>query len=504
MNNEKVIVYADLNCPFCFALHERLIASHYIDEVDWRCIEHAPFIKFDVNDYLVQSELSEEVTKVRSLADEVTIMIPRARPNTGLATKIIIETSKTDPERAVKLRTLFYRELWINGNDISDPFVINTLIYKAEAENRDISDESIKQLESWQQEWEEGDFSRNIPVVISTEGNKLLGLPSLSVLNAFFEGQSKYLADDYDGICQSSSSDKILVSTASDHLYKKMESMLGDEFEVSHVSTKPALQSLCANNEGLDLIILIESFGEDSCLDLIQLIRAANSLQNVPVILISLTTDLQLEIQAFEKGVNDFVVTPYADEALLSRIRLQLRLKHTVDLLAQHARIDSLTEIPNRREFNHVMEKEWRQAVRSNYFISVVLIDIDHFKAYNDSYGHLQGDVCLKTVAKLLEQCVGRPNDVIARYGGEEFVAVLPETDSNGAFEIANKIQAALASQKILNQASETGYLTVSQGIASVTPSTSSQLNELVKKADEALYDAKNSGRNCVKIHSDK
>jgi len=499
MSNQKVIVYADLNCPFCFALHERLVSANYIHDVEWRCIEHAPEIRFDTNDYLMQSELSEEVTKVRVLAPEVNIMIPRARPNTSAATKLVIEVYDTDPQKALKLRMLCYRELWIKGNDISNSKTLESLLQEAEIESIDVSEHTMDQLKVWQKEWEEGDYSRNIPVVISKEGNKLLGLPSNSILSAFFQGDTVQTDDVYDGVCFSKTRENILITTASAELFKNINKLLGKEFDVKQATSKSMLLDRTLSNEEFDLIILVESFGEDSCLDLAHLVRCNDTLQSVPIILIALNADSKMEIQAFELGVNDFVASPYADEVLLARIRLQLRLKRTADLLEQHARMDSLTEIPNRREYNRVVEREWRQAIRSKTAISIILLDVDYFKAFNDHYGHMRGDICLKNVAKLLDSCRRRPSDIAARYGGEEFVMILPGTDLKGACVIANKIREVLASNKIVNKSSPFGYVTISQGVASIEPTISSQLSELVDSADKALYDAKNSGRDQVR-----
>jgi len=499
MSSQKVIVYADLNCPFCFALHERLILTNFINSVEWRCIEHAPDIKFDINDYLMQSELTEEVTKVRVLAPEVSIMIPRARPNTSAATKLVVEAYKSDPQKAILLRTLCYRELWIKGNDISDAKTLELLLQEVGIKTSDISKNTFEQLNMWQKEWEEGDFSRNIPAIISKEGNKLLGLPSSSILSAFFQGDITQFDDVYDGVCFSKTKESILISTASSELFAKIKNILGKEFLVQHAISRSVLLDKALSDSNIDLIIITESFGEDSCIDLTRSVRYNEALQNVPIILISISDDSKMEMQAFDIGANDFISSPYADEVLLARIRLQLRLKRTVDLLEQHARMDSLTEIPNRREYNRVVEREWRQAIRSKTSISIILLDVDYFKAYNDFYGHMQGDICLKTVAKLLDSCRRRPSDIVARYGGEEFVMILPSTNLDGACVIANKIRETIAFQKIPNESSPLHRLTLSQGVASIVPTTSSQLSDLVDFADKALYEAKNAGRDQVK-----
>ncbi len=165
--------------------------------------------------------------------------------------------------------------------------------------------------------------------------------------------------------------------------------------------------------------------------------------------------------------------------------------------LEQLAQTDALTQVANRRQFDSQLKREWRRMQRSKQPLSLLLIDIDYFKRYNDCYGHQQGDLCLFQVAQKLKQAVYRVPDFVGRYGGEEFVVVLPETNKAGAVSIAQRIQAGIAALNIPHQDSEVSHrVTLSIGIATLIPSPKTSPKLLIAKADKALYTAKNKGRN--------
>ncbi|MCG8317144.1 MAG: sensor domain-containing diguanylate cyclase [Pseudomonadales bacterium] len=159
--------------------------------------------------------------------------------------------------------------------------------------------------------------------------------------------------------------------------------------------------------------------------------------------------------------------------------------------------MDGLTGIRNRRFFDEKLEREWSRAIRNDAVISLLAIDIDYFKRFNDNYGHLLGDECLKHVAKVITDCVSRPSDAVARYGGEEFMVILPETEQGGALYIAEEIRQAVEERSFYHQ--ESVYrLTVSVGVSTVTPMHGEPAESLVSQADRGLYQSKKRGRNCV------
>ncbi len=165
--------------------------------------------------------------------------------------------------------------------------------------------------------------------------------------------------------------------------------------------------------------------------------------------------------------------------------------------LREIATLDSLTKLANRRMFDEYMEKEWRRMIREKAPITLILCDVDYFKRYNDTYGHPAGDRCLQAVANTIKAQVKRPGDLVARYGGEEFVVVLPLTDAKGGFHLAEVIRKGLVALKLVNAGSQISeFVTMSLGVASTIPLLDSSWGKLIKIADEALYQAKEEGRN--------
>lgn len=162
---------------------------------------------------------------------------------------------------------------------------------------------------------------------------------------------------------------------------------------------------------------------------------------------------------------------------------------------------DGLTGIANRRRFDSLLDSEWRSARRTKKPLSMILIDIDFFKQYNDRYGHVRGDDCLKKVAKRLATHVARPRDCVARYGGEELVILLPETDEAGAAHIAARCKEALAEEKIEHEGSSVAKIvTVSAGVGTIVPSQEDDATKFLERVDQALYRAKQNGRNTVAV----
>ncbi len=168
--------------------------------------------------------------------------------------------------------------------------------------------------------------------------------------------------------------------------------------------------------------------------------------------------------------------------------------------LEEVALTDGLTGIANRRRFDQVLGEEVRRAQRDGSELSLLMLDIDFFKQFNDQYGHVAGDDCLQRVAHAIHDGLRRPGDLVARYGGEEFGTVLPQMDSAAATALARLLCERIAALAIPSAASDTGIVTVSVGVAMLAPGSSSRPADLVQRADEALYAAKAGGRNCVRF----
>jgi diguanylate cyclase (GGDEF)-like protein len=179
---------------------------------------------------------------------------------------------------------------------------------------------------------------------------------------------------------------------------------------------------------------------------------------------------------------------------------ISAELVQKTELLEELVRLDGLTQIPNRRQFDEVYDREWRRAARAAAPISILMADIDHFKLYNDNYGHLAGDDCLKAVASTLAESLQRATDLVARYGGEEFVVVLGESDLAEAEETAERLRKRVADVAMPHADSVTAsHVTISIGVATTVPGKDSEKELLIAAADDALYEAKEAGRNRVK-----
>ncbi len=168
---------------------------------------------------------------------------------------------------------------------------------------------------------------------------------------------------------------------------------------------------------------------------------------------------------------------------------------HALETLAV---TDPLTHLANRRHFDQFVTTEWRRCLRERTYLSILLVDVDFFKSYNDAYGHLRGDGCLKQVAESAQDVASRPTDLVARFGGEEFAIVLPNTGSEGAMKVASNLQAALRSRNLEHRSNPTGQVTVSIGCATAIPALGQHAAALIQRADDAMYAAKSRGRNQV------
>ncbi|WP_333862003.1 GGDEF domain-containing protein [Clostridium sp.] len=171
---------------------------------------------------------------------------------------------------------------------------------------------------------------------------------------------------------------------------------------------------------------------------------------------------------------------------------------HSLD---EVSKIDFLTNLYNRRFFNELLIREWKICARDKYFLSVLMLDVDKFKDYNDTYGHIQGDECLKLISKCLKKIINRPRDIVIRYGGEEFVVLMPETDLEEAKYTAENIRLEVEKLQILHEGFENyGVVTISIGIAATIPSEKISPESLLYRADVALYRAKENGRNRISV----
>jgi diguanylate cyclase (GGDEF)-like protein len=219
--------------------------------------------------------------------------------------------------------------------------------------------------------------------------------------------------------------------------------------------------------------------------------------REIPVIFVTAMDEEREEAKGLELGAIDYITKPLSGPILKARVRNHIDLKRQRDQLRRLSAVDGLTGLANRRAFGEAFEKEWRSAIRRGNSISLLMTDIDDFKQFNDAYGHLAGDECLRRVAKALADAALRPADMVARYGGEEFVILLPDTGANEAALVADRVLLAVRRLAIPHEHSRGWqFISLSMGLATARPSRSMAANELLDLADRMLYEAKNGGRN--------
>lgn len=225
-------------------------------------------------------------------------------------------------------------------------------------------------------------------------------------------------------------------------------------------------------------------------------LKADEATRHIPVIFVTAQSDPREEERGLDLGAVDFISKPINAKIVRARVKTHITLKHQSDLLRQMAFIDGLTGVFNRRHFDERLDSEWRRAARNATPLSLILLDVDFFKRYNDQYGHQTGDDCLRRVAVCLKEAARRPADLVSRYGGEEFGLILPETDYEAAMLVAQELERRVRELGIEHATSEAApVVTISLGVATRSGLVLGTREEFLALADQQLYLSKRTGR---------
>jgi diguanylate cyclase (GGDEF)-like protein len=268
----------------------------------------------------------------------------------------------------------------------------------------------------------------------------------------------------------------------------------------------------------IDLVMLDIELPGMNGFDVCSAMKASPALAEIPVIFITGHDDAEHEVKGLQLGAADFVAKPPRPAQVSARVAMQLRLHEMNKALRKAAATDPLTGVANRRHFDEALQREWLRAQRTGAPVALLMIDVDYFKAYNDHYGHLEGDQCLRAVARALSRVVHRPADLLARYGGEEFAILLPDTHGRGGCSVARYALQELRSVQLPHGRSPlNGQVSISVGVSAFEVfddedrsgyrrdplrEPRSAVTELVDAADQALYAAKGGGRNHARFLS--
>ena len=529
MDPGEFIAYGDLNCPFCFALHERLLAWNLLDRIEWRLIVHAPELSSSMFSMEDQSLLANEVFSIHHRAPDVPVNLPPTRPGSEMATRLLHALDRLPIEQQVPVRVALYRALWVEGENIADAQALQAVIERAGlsdilkplgSENGENSSEkngrdenanstlpvwqfwqtlgpASEKFDEWQKEWETSEeLNRRIPIIKHrSNGNLLLGLPTEEGLYHFLSGSRSFFVND--DVCVFQPRPIVLVFGSIENLWPLIK-IIRNSCEVLHFSDSAQYHKLLTEDESVDFLLIEHEFASESDFNLLSDTAVS---KGVTRIVASRKGSDEAEMRALQSGAAEYLPMDRSVGVLTARFDKLVTDRRKTISMEQHAKFDGLTQIANRREFQARSEQEWRQLVeKKDGTCALLLIDIDFFKPYNDTYGHLAGDACLKRVASILRNNAKGYEDFVARYGGEEFVLLLPDTGPGAAQALAERLREAIENERLEHAGAPDGstQVTVSIGVASVVANEKSTPRDLIQAADACLYRAKAAGRNCV------
>jgi len=274
-----------------------------------------------------------------------------------------------------------------------------------------------------------------------------------------------------------------------------MHQIFAGEYQVFMATNGQQAIQLCKTNPP-DLVLLDIVMPQMDGYEVCRQLKADPITRDIPVIFVTAHTDTDQETLGLDLGAVDFITKPVVPAVVKARVRTHVTLKQQGDLLRKMVFLDGLLGVFNRRYFDQQLGIELARAHRSGAALSVLMIDVDYFKRYNDTYGHLAGDDCLRRVATAIRSALRRPADIVARYGGEEFSCILPETPLDHATAIASALEQDIRALNIVHASSDVApVVTVSIGVCCKPAAVVGVAGELVDQADAQLYTAKKSGR---------
>ncbi len=294
--------------------------------------------------------------------------------------------------------------------------------------------------------------------------------------------------------------EKILIVDDNKQNIDLLLDLFKDDYKVAVAITPERALKAARNDPRPDIILLdIVMPGMDGY-EVCSLLKQDEATQQIPIIFVTAVSEVMDETRGFALGGVDYITKPFHPPMVRARVQMHLNFKRKQELLEEFAFIDALTEIPNRRRLEEILDREWHRASRSMQPLSLLFLDIDCFKQFNDTYGHGRGDEALRRIAKEIHRCLKRAGDFVARYGGEEFVAVLPYSDEDKAKSTARMLSEAVDGLGIVHEASTAApHLTVSIGLVTVQPCETLSISHVMQVLDKALYEAKSDGRYNIK-----
>ena len=291
--------------------------------------------------------------------------------------------------------------------------------------------------------------------------------------------------------------EKILIIDDSPFQGAQLKDILSDEYDITTALTaEDGFDRACAGDFSLILMDVVMP-GMDG-FTLLKKLQEEVATQSVPVIMITSLADIEHEQLGLTLGAVDYITKPFSPLIVKARVNTHIKLYNYRRQVEKQSRTDQLTGIANRRQYDYYSVRKWKEATRMQIPFSICMFDIDHFKSYNDTFGHPAGDKAIVSVAKTIASYLQRSTDFFGRYGGEEFVAILMGDSSDKVFEYIKEVRQAIEDLHIPHNPSVSEWVTISIGGTTIIPQAGSSYDFYLKIADAMLYDAKKHGRNRV------
>lgn len=288
---------------------------------------------------------------------------------------------------------------------------------------------------------------------------------------------------------------KILIIDGNKPNQERLRDLFNGDYEISSALSAESGLEITRSNSPPDIVLsallLPDMDGYGVCARL----HEDESTRDIPVFLVAGDSEDVDPARGFALGAVDIITPPFHPDFIRARVDVYLKLRRKESLLEEWGSIDALTEIPNRRRFERQARKEWNRAMRSGQYMTLILMDIDHFEAFQDTRSSESGDECLRKVAWAIKETLKRAGDFVARYGKDKFAALLPYTQKDEALEIAAKLMESVESLNIVHQSSPvTGFITISQGVVTVNPDSCLPIEQITDTAEKALQNVKRKG----------
>jgi diguanylate cyclase (GGDEF)-like protein len=485
MTLEGYRAFIDLNCPYCYAMFERITRWGLGEQIEWCMVEHDAHVlegPFDLNQ---EELLTTEVFEVHHRAPDVDLRLPPDRCNSTMATWLVVMVCRLFPDSANTFRRAVYRALWHDGWNIGDRAILEDLLHLngLPAELLEMCEEAPEEFLIWQKAWDMGPYDHSIPVLTHVPTDRvLIGLADERTLAAFLLGERARVVDST--VCFYQQRPTILLCGWMSHVWALLEDVR-DLCEIIQAPTARRASEVIGENAVPELLVV--EGGHVSSSELADLGMLARS-RAIPWVLATSNPSPEEEIDALSAGAVEYL--PVEGESKVARVRLERILRDRYDFASQkrYAPTDALTGLPTRRILLERLEEEWSRAERGSEELSLIMINLEAFKAYNKAHGYLCGDRCLKEISKRFGRMVRHTGNLLVRFSGNEFAVLMPATSQEEANAFATRMvdEWERVGEQNRTDAAE-GLLRVTEGVSTIVPYSTNSMHDLIDEAHREL-----------------